>query len=382
MGKMVFNKIAEKPVEEMVTVTLPKKTWEALHCMYDYPIEGFMTRDEDTMARRDWNKELYPMPEVYKKNPSVPHGKLTGGIFDNSLFYPGVKHKYWVYVPAQYKDSEPADLMLFLDGMSYFRSLMDVEALSKIPNPIMSDMIEHTSVDPEDCAKFEQEESVINMIDNLIAEEKIPATIAVFITPGYPGPGEPVYGTAKGVTNRSVEYDTVSDWNARFICEEFLPSVLEGYSITDDPFRHTVSGISSGGIAGFAIMWYKSDVFGNAILSSPSFGNIRNGNMWPSIIRTTKEKKNIRPVFCVGEYDGDIIFGNWVLVDKDVANALNYREYDYRFIIHKMGHSMHFLNYMFPKAIDYLYHGKEIEIDNVEIEKPHEVIVDINKLKK
>ncbi|MEI3416351.1 MAG: hypothetical protein V8Q43_02140 [Christensenellaceae bacterium] len=83
----------------------------------------------------------------------------------------------------------------------------------------MSDLLDAVPADGELSLPADRD-NVTDLLDNLIADGKIPLTVAVFLTPGYPGPGEPVYGTGKGITNRSMEYDTVSDWFPRFLAEE------------------------------------------------------------------------------------------------------------------------------------------------------------------
>src|SRR5262245_17128905 len=49
----------------------------------------------------------------------VPEGKVTAGQFSESKVFPGTVRQYSVYVPAQYKAEEPANLMVFMDGSGY-----------------------------------------------------------------------------------------------------------------------------------------------------------------------------------------------------------------------------------------------------------------------
>ncbi len=48
--------------------------------------------------------------------PGVPQGKITSGEFSDSRIYPGTTRQYSVYVPAQYRVEQPANLMVFMDG--------------------------------------------------------------------------------------------------------------------------------------------------------------------------------------------------------------------------------------------------------------------------
>ncbi len=373
--KLVLKQQTERQEERYVTIRLPESTYQAFHCMEDYPVVGPVDKDIASMARREWNAELYPLPEIYKRRPGTPRGKIVGHLLKDSVFYPGVKHKYWVYTPVQYEESCPAHLILFLDGQSYIAPAADPKEIEKAKT--MSDLMRAIPSDGE-VTLPEEGSHVTDMLDNLIADGKLPPTVAVFVTPGYPGPGEPVYGASKGISNRSVEYDTVSDWNARFLAEELLPIALKGYSISANPDHHTTVGISSSGIAAFAAAWYQNDLFGNVIGASSSFGNIRGGNIWPSVIRTTEEKKQLRACLCVGQYDADIIFGNWVCANYDMASALNYRGYDFRLLITKMGHSMTFLKYLIPQALAWFCHGTEVCGDNCRVIKPvDELLIDL-----
>ena len=49
----------------------------------------------------------------------VPRGAVTKHTWDASRIYPDATHEYWVYVPAQYTDTEPACVMVFQDGEGY-----------------------------------------------------------------------------------------------------------------------------------------------------------------------------------------------------------------------------------------------------------------------
>ncbi|MCH1494232.1 MAG: hypothetical protein L7U72_03295, partial [Rubripirellula sp.] len=49
----------------------------------------------------------------------VPMGSLRKGVFENSKVFPGTTREYSVYVPDQYTDDQPANLMVFMDGSGY-----------------------------------------------------------------------------------------------------------------------------------------------------------------------------------------------------------------------------------------------------------------------
>ncbi len=141
-----------------------------------------------------------------QRQEGVPRGTVTEKDFTSTKVYPGTYRKYWLYVPAQYKADKPACVMIFQDGFQY---VMDVGARVPI------------------------------VFDNLIHKKEMPVTIAILVNPGvYPiGPDRP-----KQESNRSVEYDTLSDQYARFLLEEILPEVAKDYNLTTDPAGRAICG--------------------------------------------------------------------------------------------------------------------------------------------
>ena len=101
----------------------------------------------------------------------VPKGVVHEFVMESrdSKIYPGLngpyQRKVWVYVPAQYKKGTAAPLLVVQDGQHYLKR-------------------------------------VTNILDNLIAERRLSAMVAVFINAGG--------GDGKG-SERGLEYDTLSD---------------------------------------------------------------------------------------------------------------------------------------------------------------------------
>ncbi len=100
--------------------------------------------------------EPYGMSKDAYNHPGTPEGTLTAYQLDDCSVYPGVKHRYWIYVPAQYQSAKPAALMFFLDGLTYV----------------------------DDC-------HANIVMDNLIAAGEMLVTIGVFVEAGDKGPGYP-----------------------------------------------------------------------------------------------------------------------------------------------------------------------------------------------
>jgi len=246
--------------------------------------------------------------EQYVKGPDsmpkdgVPKGTVTQHQWTSEIF-PGTERDYWVYVPAQYDESKPAALFVAQDGGGFVRENGTFNA--------------H------------------HVLDNLIADGSIPVTIGIFINPGVVPPAKAGQQPRK---NRSFEYDTLSDQYARFLLEEILPEVSKTYKISDKPEDRVICGNSSGGICAWTVAWERPDAFGKVISHIGSFTNIRGGHVYPALIRKT-EKKPIRVFLQDGVNDLDNLHGNWPLANQQMAKALEFAGYDYKFVMGEGRHS-------------------------------------------
>ena len=221
-----------QPQEKYVTIRIPESTYRLFHAVEGHPIVEDLTEYKAHVRESvSIHSELYPLPEVYESR-GVPQGTLTEKCLEDSAFYPGVPHPYWVYVPASYDWKMPANLALFYDAPMFVKK--DGEK----------------TVYPQ----------VLTLFDNLMAAGEIPATVVLFVSFGLKGPGQPMAGFNEGKVNRSLEYDTASDWHARFITEELLPQALMGLKISANPEDHVVLGMSSSGIAAFTTAWFRPDL--------------------------------------------------------------------------------------------------------------------------
>src|SRR5258708_23526100 len=176
-----------------------------------------------------------------------------------------MKSEYWIYVPAQYDPKNPVALMVFQDGGWY------------------------TDRDGNNPA--------LNVIDNLIAQKKIPVMICVFINPGDIGdsPNTPTFNFVKAYGDkwqrtlkdsmRSTLYDTVSDRYARFLHDEILADVAAKYNLRKDAYSHAIAGLSSGGICAFNAAWQMPDQFSRVISWIGSFTSIQ----WKEDLRVPDE---------------------------------------------------------------------------------------------
>ena len=250
--------------------------------------------------------EDYKLGTDSQRQDGVPQGTVTkhewkSRVFDNTV------RNYWVYVPKQYDAAKPACVMVFQDGHAY------VDEKGEFRVPIV--------------------------FDNLIAKKEMPATIGIFIDPGHKTETPPP-GSAWNNSNRSFEYDTLSDQYVKFLLEEILPEVGKDYKLTDKPEGRAICGISSGGICAFTVAWQRPDAFSKVLSHVGSFTNIRGGYVYPTLIRQSKKApKPIRVFLQDGEKDIDNQFGNWPLAAQEMAAALKFAGYDYRFEFGTEGHN-------------------------------------------
>jgi enterochelin esterase-like enzyme len=259
--------------------------------------------------------------------PGVPSGTLSPKLIHTSKIYDGMKSEYWIYVPAQYDPKTPAALMVIQDGQQY---------------------IDRTSRNP-----------ALNVIDNLIAQKKIPVMIAVFITPGdiTDSPGGPTFHFAKAQSEkwhrtlkdamRSIQYDTVSDRYARFLRDELLADVQSKYNIRKDGYSRAITGLSSGAICAFNAAWQMPDQFARVISWIGSYSSIQwkedpaiseGGQDFPDKV-LREEKRNLRVWLQEGSEDQENSrWGSWPLNNLRMANALKLKDYDFHF---SLGHGTH-----------------------------------------
>ncbi len=268
--------------------------------------------------------EVYSLGPDSERQEGVPQGTVTEGVWKSEIF-PGTIRRYWVYVPKQYDGSEPAAVMVFQDGHAY--------------------------VDPNG-----QFRATIVM-DNLIARGEMPVTVGIFIDPGHTTPELPeTPGWRPTPANRSFEYDTLSDQYARFVIDELLPEVGKTVKLTDDPQRRAIGGISSGGICAWTVAWERPDMFRRVLSHVGSFTNIRGGHDCEARIRKTP-RKPIKVFLQGGSGDLDNEHGHWPLANQQMAAALKYKGYDYRFEFGEGGHSGVHGGAILPDSLRWLWSG-------------------------
>jgi enterochelin esterase-like enzyme len=275
--------------------------------------------------------------------PGVPTGKLSDKIVHSSKIYDGMKADYWIYVPSQYDAKTPVALMVIQDGGWY---------------------TDRNGNNP-----------MLNVIDNLIAQRKIPAMICVFINPGdiSGSPGTATYNFVKAYSEqwkrdlkdsmRSTLYDTVSDRYVRYLRDEILAEVGAKYNLRKDAYSHAITGLSSGGICSFNAAWQMPDEFGRVISWIGSYASIQwkedpaipdGGQDYPEKI-LREPKRNIRVWLQDGSGDLENRYGSWALANLRMANALKQGKYDFHLSFGKGSHNSAHGAAEFPEEMIWLW---------------------------
>lgn len=246
-----------------------------------------------------------------RANLDVPKGAAYHFVMNSvdSKFYPGLNGPYhrdvYVYVPKQYASGTAAPFIVAQDGKGY---------TSRLPV----------------------------VLDNLIAEHRVPAMIAVMIQNGG--------GDGRG-SERGLEYDTVSGKYAEFVEKEVLPEV-EGFchvKLTKDPNGRATMGRSSGAACAFTMAWFHPDLYRRVLSYSGTFVNQQSPfnpasphGAWEyhEHLIPRSDAKPLRIWMEVGEKDlgfdrDEASLHNWVMANQRMATVLKAKGYQYRFMFAK-----------------------------------------------
>ena len=263
----------------------------------------------------------------------VPQGKVHQFVMDSkdSKFYPGIARDVFgtpdpnnpkslivethpkdyqraitVYVPARYKRGKPAPFMVMHDG------------------PKFGDL--NTTVPSQ-------------VLDNLIAQKRIPAIVLIAIQNGG--------GDAQG-NERGLEYDTLSGRFAEFIETEVLPAAEKqaNVKLTRKPEGRAAMGCSSGAAAAFTMAWYHPEWYHRIVSYSGTYVNqqwpwnpANPGGAWDyhDGIIANAARKPIRIWMHVGDrdlYNPNVMrddMHDWVVANHRMAKVLKDKGYEYQY---------------------------------------------------
>jgi enterochelin esterase family protein len=273
----------------------------------------------------------------------VPKGTLHEFTMKSadSKFYPGLakdvpgivpySREVCVYVPHQYVAGTPAPFMVVQDG----------------------------------CGKNYKDRLPV-ILDNMINDHRLPVMIAVMINSGG--------GEGQG-SERSFEYDAVSDRYVTFIETEVLPKIAKDYSVTftPDPEGRAAMGGSSGAACAFTMAWFRPDLYRRVLSYSGTFVNqfappdpkFPHGAWeYHEHLIPQSAVKPLRVWLEVGGkdigYQSDAAsLRNWVLANQGMAAALKAKGYPYQFVFcQDAGHvDSRALKQTLPEALLWLWRG-------------------------
>jgi enterochelin esterase-like enzyme len=202
-----------------------------------------------------------------------------------------------------------------------------------------------------------------NILDNMIADHRLPVMCAVMI--------------ASGGTERSMEYDTVSPKYTEFVESEVLPRAEKeaGVTLTKDPEGRMTLGGSSGGIASFTMAWFHPELYHRVVSYSGTFVNLQHsaevphgGWEYPEHLVPNDPAKPLRVWIHASENDNGATSAssgmhNWVIANLKMAAAFKDKGYHYQFVFaKKAGHTDgKVIAQTLPQAIEFVWKGYPIE---------------------
>jgi enterochelin esterase-like enzyme len=293
--------------------------------------------------------------------PGVPQGTVYNFTMNSaeSKIYPGIArapHTFGTVDPA-----DPAKLIVTTSHPAPYTRRVAVYVPSQYVPGTAAPFI--VGADGPDNALF-------TALNNLIAEKRVPAMIAISIGNGG--------GDAQG-SERGLEYDTMSDRYATFVETEVLPRVEAQchVKLTKDPEGRATMGGSSGGSCALIMAWYRPDLYHRVLTYSGTFVN----QQWPPNSATPhgawefhehlipgSAPKPIRLWMEVG--DRDLLNPNimrdgmhdWVVANENMARVLAAKGYHYQFVFARNArHVDHGVKYQtLPEALEWLWRGYKL----------------------
>lgn len=295
----------------------------------------------------------------------VPQGKVQQfgmDSKDSKFFNPGIARDIFGTVDP----NNPKTLIVQTHPIDYQRTITVYIPAQYVPGTAAPFIVTH-----DGPAMGRPDMSLPHVLDNLIAQHRVPAMIAIMIAHGG--------GDAQG-HERGREYDTMSGKFAEFIEAEVLPLVEKNYNVklTKDPDGRAVMGGSSGGAAALIMAWYHPELYHRVITYSGTYVN----QQWPFNPETPggawdfhdklipkSEPKPIRLWMEVG--DRDLLNPNvmrdgmhdWVEANNRTATVLKAKGYHYQYVFAlNAGHTdRNVRGQTLPEALEWVWKGYPIK---------------------
>jgi enterochelin esterase-like enzyme len=319
---------------------------------------------ENAPAKADGNFILGPThtaaPEMTAQE-GVPQGTVSTFTMEstNSKIYPGIAREAGALGTAD--PTDPAKIIVTTSHPApYTRQVAVYVPKQYVPGTAAPFIV---GADGPDRALF-------TALDNLIAQHRVPAMIAISIRSGG--------GDAQG-SQRGLEYDTMSGLYAEFVEKEVLPLVEKQYNVklTKDPEGRATMGGSSGGSCALIMAWYHPELYHRVLTYSGTYVN----QQWPSNPQTAHgawefhehlipntPAKPLRIWMEVGDRDlfnPNVMRDNmhdWVVANENMAKALAAKGYHYQFVFARnAGHTDGGVKRQtLPEALEYVWQGYPI----------------------
>ena len=304
--------------------------------------------------------DYLPAPEL-KVQEGVPQGKVVQFSMDSKeckLFNPGIARDVFGTVDP----NNPKTLIVDTHPVDYKRTVTVY-----IPAQVVAGREVPFLVTHDGPGMGHPDMNLAHILDNLIAERRVPAMVAIMISSGG--------GDAQG-HERGREYDTMSGLYAEFIETEVLPLVEKNYALklTKNPDGRATMGTSSGGSAALIMAWYRPDLYRRVVTLSGTFVN----QQWPfnpetpdgawgfhSKLIPEAPAKPIRLWMSVG--DRDLLNPNvmrddmhdWVDANNRMASVLKAKGYHYQYVYclnagHGIGNAR---AQILPSALEWVWKG-------------------------
>jgi iron(III)-enterobactin esterase len=301
-----------------------------------------------------------PSPEMTKQE-DVPQGTVSEFTMEStdSKIYPGIAREAGTFGTADHTD--PAKMLVTTSHPApYTRRVAVYIPKQYVPGTAAPFIV---GTDGPDRPLF-------TVLDNLIAQHRLPVMIAISISNGG--------GDAQG-SERGLEYDTMSGLYAEFVEKEVLPLVEKQYHVklTSNPDGRATMGGSSGGSCALIMAWYHPELYHRVLTYSGTYVN----QQWPSNPQTphgawefhehlipNTPAKPLRIWMEVGDRDNfnaNAMRDNmhdWVVANENMAKVLAARHYHYQFVFARnAGHTDRAVKQQtLPEALEYLWQGYPI----------------------
>tara|TARA_B100000700_G_scaffold73358_1_gene81857 strand:+ start:11405 stop:12547 length:1143 start_codon:yes stop_codon:yes gene_type:complete len=290
----------------------------------------------------------------------VPQGTVQQFIIDSKetkIFNPGIAREVFGTVDPQ----NPKTLIVDTHEIDYKRQITVYIPAQHKAGTRAPFMVCH------DGPKGKPNMTLPRILDNLIAQKRIPPIILIQIANGG--------GDAQG-HQRGREYDNMSGLFAEYIETEVLPRVEKNYQVklTRNPDGRAVMGSSSGGSASLIMAWFRTDLYRRVLTTSGTFVN----QAWPfdpeypdgawgfhKTIIPESPRKPIRLFLSVGDYDllnPNVMrdgMHDWVEANHQMAKVLKAKGYEYQYLFcRNSGHGIRNARAQFmPHAIEWVWDG-------------------------